>query len=131
EQNSYDNALYYHLKALKIYEKEQDLIKLSRVYNNVGVVYKSQNQHFKALEYFIKAQSIQDSLQDATIGITTTNIGNIYLKQKNFEKALEYFTQAQNQFKKYTNYRGEGELYNNLGLYHQQTNNIDLAITSW
>ena len=64
--------------------KEEE--KCAKLYNNIGVVYQSQSADFKALEYFIKTQKIQEKLKDANIGITYTNIGNGYLKQNNLPK---------------------------------------------
>ena len=131
EQSSYDKALQYHLKALKIYETGDDKPRLARVYNNIGIVYKAQKDNFKALDYFIKAHRLQSDLNDPTIGTTTTNIGNIYLDQKNYRKAIYYYREAEQQFQKYPNNRGMGELYNGLGLYHQQTGDNDKALQSW
>uniref|UniRef100_UPI0030DA4447 tetratricopeptide repeat protein n=1 Tax=uncultured Planktosalinus sp. TaxID=1810935 RepID=UPI0030DA4447 len=131
EQSSYDKALQYHLKALKIYENGQDRQRLARVYNNVGIVYKAQEDHFKALDYFIKAQRLQDSLNDPTIGTTTTNIGTIYLSEGQPDKAREYFTEAEEQFREHPNHRGMGELYNNLGNYYQTTGKKEKALESW
>src|SRR5690606_12439382 len=39
--------------------------------------------------------------------------------------------EAKSYFNKYPNYRGEGELYNNLGVYYNHTNNPDKALESW
>lgn len=131
EQSNYSKALEYHLKALKIYEQSDDKLRLSRVYNNIGIVYKARKEHFKALEYFMKAQEFQEKIEDKTIGITTTNIANIYLAQKNYSKALEFYLKSKKCFQKYPNPRGEGELYNNLGLYYKETSEPEKAIESW
>ena len=120
EQSNYTKALQYHLKAVKIYEENNDLARCARVYNNIGIVYKAQGEDFKALNYYIKCLKIQEKIKDETVGITTTNIGNIYLHQKNYTKALEYYTKAKQLFQKYPNQIGLGELYNNLGLYYKQ-----------
>lgn len=131
EQSSYDKALQYHLKALRIYEKSQDRQRLARVYNNVGIVYKAQQDHFKALDYFIKAERLQDSLNDPTIGTTTTNIGAIYLSEGQLQKAREYFSKAEGKFLEHPNPRGLGELYNNLGSFYLTTGEKEKALESW
>jgi tetratricopeptide (TPR) repeat protein len=131
EQSNYAKALQYHLKAVKIYEADNNLEKCARVYNNIGVVYKSEGEDFKALNYFIKCLKIQEKMGDNTVGITTTNVGNIYLKQKNYNKAFDYYTKAQQLFTKYPNSRGLGELYNNIGLYHAKTKNYAEALASF
>lgn len=131
EQSNYSKALEYHLKALKIYEKENDKQTLSKIYNNIGIVYKSRNENTEALKYFIKTQKLQDSLNDPAVGITSTNIGNVYLEQENYPKAFEYYQKAENEFQKNPNPRGLGELYNNLGLYYRQTGKELNAVGSW
>jgi tetratricopeptide (TPR) repeat protein len=131
EQSNYAKALQYHLKAVKIYEADNNLEKCARVYNNIGVVYKSQGEDFKALNYFIKCLKIQEKMGDNTVGITTTNVGNIYLKQKNYSKAFDYYTKAQQLFVKFPNQRGLGELYNNMGLYYKEIKNPTEALTNY
>lgn len=128
EQNSYSKALFYQLKALKIYEETQNTNKCARLYNNIGVIYKAQGLNSKALNYFFKGYKIQEKIKDETIGITSTNIGNVYLNQKNSSKALDYFTKAQKQFETYQDPRGLGELYNNIGLYYKDNKNPEKAL---
>lgn len=131
EQSNYSKSLEYHLKALQLYENSDDKLRLSRVYNNIGIVYKARKEQFKALEYFLKAKELQEKIKDRTIGITTTNIANIYLEQKNYTKALEFYNKAESYFQKYPNHRGEGEFYNNLGLYYQANSQPEKAVESW
>src|SRR5690554_2564721 len=131
EQSNYSKALEYHLKALRLYQNSADSLRLSRVYNNIGIVYKARKEEFKALEYFMKAKELQEQIQDKTIGITTTNIANIYLDQKNYPKAIEFYVKAESYFKKHPSPRGEGELYNNLGLYYKETSAPQKAVESW
>ena len=131
EQSNYAKALQYHLKAVAIYEEMKDEEKTARVYNNIGIVYRSQKEDFKALDYFSRAQKLQKRIGDGTVGITTTNIGNLYLQQKNYEKANQYYLEAKKLFEKYPNDRGQGELFNNIGLYFKETNNQPKAFESW
>lgn len=131
EQSSYTKALQYHLKAVKIYEENNDLSRCARVYNNIGIVYKAQGEDFKALNYYIRCLKIQERIKDETVGITTTNIGNIYLHQGNYEKALEYYTKAKQLFEKYPNQVGLGELRNNLGLYYKKTGKPTEALANY
>jgi tetratricopeptide (TPR) repeat protein len=128
EQSNYAKALQYHLKAVGLYESLADLNRSARIYNNIGIVYKAQRDHFRALEYFTKCLTIQQRIGDRTAGITMTNIGNIYLDQKNESKAFGYYEKAKSHFDKYPDYRGLGELYNNLGLYYKKTGNLDKAL---
>lgn len=123
EQSNYAKALQYNLKAASIYEANRDLPKIAHVYNNIGIVYQSLGEDFKALDYFIKCLKIQKKIRSKSAGITMTNIGNIYLRQKNYPKAFDYYIIAQTHFAKYPDPRGEGELYNNIGLYYKAITN--------
>lgn len=128
EQSNYARALQYHLKAVKIYEKEGNLKKIAQIYNNIGIVYQSQGDDFKALDYFVKCLDIQQKLGDKSLGINMTNIGNVYLHQKNYQKAFDYYMRAQEHFLKYVDSRGLGELYNNLGLYYDAIDMSDKSL---
>lgn len=128
EQSSYDKALEYNYKALRIYEQTKNKDKLARIYNNIGVIYQSQEQSWKALVFYQKGFKIQKELADPNIGITSNNIGLVYLQKKNYRKSLEYFNQAETFFDKFPNPRGQGELYNNLGNYYNEVKNPDRAI---
>jgi tetratricopeptide (TPR) repeat protein len=92
------------------------------------VVYQSQNQAFKALEYFLKCFKIQEKKQLST-GITSTNIAKIYLNQKNEPEALTYFQQAQKSFDQFPDPRGLGELFTHFARYYQQQNNSVEAVS--
>src|SRR5690606_8701091 len=105
--------------------------RLARVYNNIGIVYKAQKDQFKALHYFIKAYELQEELNDPTIATTATNIGNSYLTENQLDKAKDYYDLAIQQFEKYPNSRGLGELYNNLGNYYWQKKENAKALQSW
>ena len=87
---------------------------LSRLYNNVGVAYQAQEEFSKALEYFEKAKTIQQQLDDKNIGITLTNIANCYLKLKSYTEALSFYHQAENFVQE--NPRALGEWHNSMGL---------------
>lgn len=130
EQSNYAKALQFNFKSLKIFEETKNLEKLSRVYNNIGVIYKSQGSKddlFKALVYYEKCLDIQEKLNDNNIGTTTNNIGLVYLYQKDFVKALEYFNKSKIYFEKFPNDLGLGLLYYNYGIYYKEINKFDVA----
>jgi pentatricopeptide repeat protein len=123
--------LSYCLKAARIYEAIKDLPKCAKVYNNIGIVYKSESADFKALTYFIKAQKIQEQLKDQNIGITYTNIANAYSKLKDFDKAFDYYNKAKTSLDANPNPRALGEWFNNFGLFFKANNKADAAIKNW
>jgi len=123
--------LQFYLNAVNIYEKLNDKEKCAKLYNNIGVVYKSQKNNLKALEFFFKAQKEQELLKDENLGVTYTNIANSYMYLKDFTKAFQYYQKAQIILTKTNNHRAKGEFYNNLGLYYEASKNSNKAESSW
>ncbi|AZA85343.1 hypothetical protein EG349_00295 [Chryseobacterium shandongense] len=127
EQNNYSQALQNNFKALKIYEKHDRQIPLSKIYNNIGVIYRSIDDQDKALVYFIKSYRLQKKVQSSTLGISCSNIGLIYLKQNFPEKAKKFFDEGLKEFGKNPNDRGLGELYNSISQYYILKNQFQTA----
>lgn len=131
EQSNYAMALHYDLEAIRIYEQMGDNARLARLYNNTGIVYLSQENDFKALEYLTKSIELQAKDPGSEVGTALSNIGKIYLKQKNFDRAIEYFGKSEHVFQQFPDARGQGELMNNLGNYYFRTGNLAKAETAW
>ena len=131
QQSNYAKALQFNFKALKIFEVTKNSEKLSRIYNNIGVIYKSQASKeglFKALVYYEKCLEIQEKINDENIGTTTNNIGLVYLIQKDYVKSLEYFDKSKYYFDKFPSDFGSALLYYNYGMYFKDINKLDFAI---
>ena len=77
---SYDVASKYHIKRIK-----------ALALNGFGVVYEDQGNFALAQDYFFKALSITEQIQEQSlITMCTTNIGVVFNSQKNFDKAIIY-----------------------------------------
>ena len=111
EQNNYAKALDCDLKAMRLYTELGNKLKLSKICNNIGVIYRSIDDNEKALKYFLTANNTMKS------GISCSNIGVIYLNNNDFNKALSFFDEALFEYKKDPNPRELGDLFNNYALY--------------
>lgn len=111
EQNKYAEALEYDLRAMKIYKNLDNKLQISKICNNIGVIYRSIDDNEKALKYFYASNKNKKS------AISCSNIGYIYLDKNDFNKALNYFDAALLEYKKEPNPSGLGDLYNNYALY--------------
>ena len=131
EQSNYARALFYDLEAVAIYEKLNDREKLAQLYNNTAVVYSSEKNSFKALEYLLKALPLLERSNNPAQAITLTNIGNNYLTQKDLDKACTFYGKAETAFERFPDSRAQGELYNNLGVYHFLKKQPVQAEDSW
>ena len=83
------------------FKSQNDLINTSVNYNNLGVLYKNQQQFDSSLVYYKKAMKISQQLKD-TIGIAyaLNNIGSVYFEKNELSAAENYFKKA---FKKTPN----------------------------
>ncbi len=127
EQNKYATALEYDFKAMKIYEELKNTLQLSKICNNIGVIYRSIGDNKKALEYFLKANKLQNQDNNPAVAVSASNIGLIYLNENQKSKAKQYFDESLKAFEIHPNPRGLGELYNNYSRYYIVENQYDLA----
>ncbi|MCT2406320.1 tetratricopeptide repeat protein [Chryseobacterium antibioticum] len=118
EQNNYSLALNNDFKAMKLYESSHNEVQLSKIYNNIGVIYHSIDDHEKALYYFLKSYTVQKKIKAASLGVSCSNIGLIYLDKNLPQKAKVFFDEGLNEFQKNPNSREQGELYNNMAQYY-------------
>lgn len=126
-KNNYAKALEYDFRAVKIYENLKNKLQLSKIYNNIGVIYNSIDDGKKALQYFLKANQLQKQDNNPAVAVSASNIGLIYLKQNQKAKAKQYFDESLKAFEIHPNPRGLGELYNNYSRYYIAENQYDLA----
>ncbi len=92
---NYPKALEYDLKALKIFESNNDLQQKCKVYSNIGNLYRRTKQRAKSLKYFEDALKIAEELRDKNaIGKNLSAIASTYQEERNAEKALEFSQKA-------------------------------------
>jgi len=127
EKNNYAKALEFDFRAMKIYEDLGNKLQLSKIYNNIGVIYKSIDDGKKALVYFLKANQLQKQDNNPAVAVSASNIGLIYLNQNQKDKAKQYFDESLKAFEINPNPRGLGELYNNYSRYYIVENQFDYA----
>lgn len=127
EQNNYAEALDCDLKAIKIYEEFGNRKQLAKIYNNVGVIYRSIGDQQKALKYFFKANHISWQKDETTFAASSSNIGMVYLNQNHLEKAKKYFDQSFRSYQKNENPRALGEVYNNYAVYYSYKDQPEIA----
>ena len=129
EENNYPKAIDHYLKALRIYQQLGQKQSVSKIYNNIGIVYKSQKSLQKALEYLHKALKQQQLNGEQTVPVTMTNIGAVYFELQNETKAFDYYTAALKAFSKIENTRGLALLKSYIGDYHKKRKEYPLAIS--
>ena len=91
QQGHYPHALKHFQSALNIATEIKDGVAISRIYNNMGLIYKAQEKYTEALEIYYKCLKISESKQNPYI---YSNIGSILYIQEEWDKALQYYTNA-------------------------------------
>ncbi|OXB04437.1 tetratricopeptide repeat-containing sensor histidine kinase [Flavobacterium pectinovorum] len=128
EQSNYLLSLKNYEQALSLYQEIKEEQSISKVLNNMGVLYKSQQIYPKALHYLKEASKIQIALGEQNAPMTLTNIGVIYFELGNYKNAIEYYQKAEKGFEKNNNKRGSALLNNYLGDYHTKQNNLSVGL---
>jgi tetratricopeptide (TPR) repeat protein len=128
EQSDYTSSLQNYEQALKLYQETNDKLSISKILNNIGILYKSQRIYPKALYYLKGAYKIQLAIKEQNAPITLTNIGVIYFELGEYQNAIDYYEKAKKGFAKNNNKRGFALLNNYLGEYYTKQKNPDLAL---
>ncbi|RZJ30917.1 MAG: tetratricopeptide repeat protein, partial [Flavobacterium sp.] len=100
---------------------------ISKAYNNIGIVYKSQQNSKKALEYFKKAYNIQEEIGEQAAAVSMMNIGVIYFEAGDNAEAFNWYQKAAKRFETSDNTRGFALLKNYLGDYYKKQNDFAQA----
>lgn len=85
----YTESIDIYLRLIEMLEVETAY--MARLYNNVGLAFKSLNDYSHALEYYEKALGLFDNLGEnnhLSYAMTLNNIGNVYQSQKKYAEAL-------------------------------------------
>ena len=82
-------------KVIEIREKKGDIMKLSRLYTNMGIL-RAQNGNLReAISYFLKSMEIDEKVGNLRgLSQTYTNVGVAYHKLGELEKAIDYMSKA-------------------------------------
>ena len=93
----YDKAIEYYNKAIEYAQAAGDLHQEAVVYGGLGGLYTVQKKYVIGLEYYLKALSINEKIEDELNNrlINLSNISNLHMHLKNRERALYYLEQAE------------------------------------
>jgi len=109
--------------------KEKMFLKYySNSLNNLGVIYNTEGELPKALEYYYKSLNQRELIKDSLgLAEALSNIGNIYATQGDIEKALE-FTEKSLDISKLIGSEVHGIILSNLGRLYRKKGNKEKAI---
>jgi serine phosphatase RsbU (regulator of sigma subunit)/Tfp pilus assembly protein PilF len=113
---------------LKIRIKINDIGGKSACYNNMAIVYMSQNYYSKAIEFYSKSLVIDEKRNDERgIADSYNNIGVCYMDLKQYDKAISYFEKSILISKKHSMSSNIQNATSNLGTVYRKKKQFDLA----
>jgi tetratricopeptide (TPR) repeat protein len=114
--NSDEEGLNFLLQSLDLAQKHDQEELLKSIYNNIGIIYSSNDRLDLAEEYMSKALALNRQLKDTNkIAINLINLGNVQENSGDFEKANEYFMEALEIFKANGDSVNISVVLNNIG----------------
>ncbi len=139
-KGEYNISIQKYTKALAIWDymaKKTSALtskfiftKRAKTLGNLGNVYANQGLYIKAIEHFLMALKINETLNNLKLqAVNLGNLGIIYKKQKNYAKALLYYfkslqiTHGSEYLQTYANTLG------NIGLVYSEMKNFSSALT--
>jgi len=129
--NDYHKAIDYALKAKEVAEKENDMILLARMYNNIAGIHNHFNRPKNAIEYTLRCLDIiekekeKDSTDFASYNITASETyGNL----RQFDKAVIFARKGIEYGKKFDDAGSVMNGLNNLSVCYSQLNKLDSAV---
>ena len=105
--------------AIDYYSHKKDYRRLGWAYLYQGNVYVEIDSITQAMNAYIKAEEMLQSVQDDyLLGLITNNIAELYLEERNYERALILFRQSLSAFQRVENRKNEGYILSQIGDLH-------------
>ena len=113
---NYSKSLYYHTKAMEIYDKLNSYDDVANTYNNIGNIYFRLDKFDTAKINYLKALKIYKDKNDLKgLAHVYGSIGNIYWIDENYDSATYWIKKSLSNYKKAKNITGIAAMLNNLG----------------
>jgi len=132
---SFPTAIEYLEQVSRIYHSIDNpdtelLLKISRAYLNLGIVYYESGNYIKALDNLEESLRLKVKHKLPEIELTYLNLAKTYAKIKDFNKADDFFRKSINSMKSQfgENYYRMAEIFFDYGLFLRTTGNYDESI---
>ena len=120
-QGNNNLVIAYYDSSSVMYEKVDDKIGLSKVWNNLGIIYQQLGNYKESIDYHMKSLYSKKDLKDS-LGVANSlnNIGSVYFDLNDLPKAKEYFDKALQIIEQTGNTESHQSMLNNLGIMSQE-----------
>lgn len=120
-QGNNNLVIAYYDSSSVMYEKVDDNVGLSKVWNNLGIIYQQLGNYKESIDYHMKSLYSKKDLKDS-LGVANSlnNIGSVYFDLNDLPKAKEYFDKALQIIEQTGNTESHQSMLNNLGIMSQE-----------
>lgn len=102
---------------------------IARSAGNLSMVYETQSDYKKSLEYALKSESVGAEIKDTfSIANAKLQIGNIYFNTQDFSKAHKIYAEAYAIGKKRKDYVIMGDALSGISNYYQAVDSVDKSL---
>ena len=109
-------SMQSHLKALELYESQQNKNGIVMSYNNLGKISFQNKNYPLAIDYYKKGILLAGEQQDyLNLGKCKLNLANVYAEKQQPDSAVLFYKEADKAFEKINFARGSQTVNNNLG----------------
>lgn len=116
DQEEYDQALQYELKALTIFETIGDPARTCNALLRIGNLYGDTDDDTIAMTYYQRALALAQQVENARLtGICFNNMGGVYSRWGDHRRALALYWQALEIREKIGDLNGSALIINNIG----------------
>ncbi|WP_348769119.1 tetratricopeptide repeat protein [Tenacibaculum sp. 190524A05c] len=129
-EGKYPESLDYNLKAKSIYEKLNDSMYGSDIMHNMGMVYRSQKLHNKAIQLYKESIAIKALINDTHGLAASYNMMGVSFRQsKKLDSAFVCYDKARELFQSIDSFEDVQRVNNNLVALYRDQKKYDLAIS--
>ncbi|MCW3805087.1 tetratricopeptide repeat-containing sensor histidine kinase [Plebeiibacterium marinum] len=125
----YDKAYEFHLRSLELARELNDSNQMFYNYNNLGQVFRMQDNNSLAIDYFHKALDVSNAVGNLRSSSFTMNtIGATLVVQKEYDRAMTYFQKSSDIARQRNDKRTLAYNYGSVGEIFLLTNRPDSAM---
>ncbi|MGZ4044454.1 MAG: tetratricopeptide repeat protein [Bacteroidia bacterium] len=127
---NYGLSISAAFNGLKMYEAIHYKTGIANCYNGIANVYYDQQNHFKALQYFLKTEALIDpTYGDGNKSTVYLNLGLVYSEIGKFDSAMRFFNKSLSIREKKGNKAALADVYTNMGVGYSSMGKTDTALS--
>jgi tetratricopeptide (TPR) repeat protein/energy-coupling factor transporter ATP-binding protein EcfA2 len=128
-QGDYDLAETWLRRSLNALVPLNDRARLSRIWSDLGALYKAQGRFEEALAACQQVHSLNEGLGNwRGMGSALMRIGSIYYGSEDIDSALDWHKRALKLFEEHDDLGGQAMAHNNVGLAYEAEGDFEQAI---